>query len=88
MSGALSDHLPRPEVPSGGPVDVVREILATVRERGDDAVREFTERFDGVIVADSRVPVADLTGALDRVPSDVREALKAAAARPGPGHRY
>ena len=87
MSGALSDHLPRPEVPSGGPVDVVREILATVRERGDDAVREFTERFDGVVVADPRVPVADLAAALDRVPSDVREALKAAAASIEEYHR-
>lgn len=25
----------------------VREILAAVKERGDDALREYAERFDG-----------------------------------------
>ena len=33
--------------------DTVREILAAVRARGDDAVREYTERFD------QRAPHAD-----------------------------
>lgn len=87
MSGVLSDHLPRPVVPSDGPVDAVRDILTAVRERGDDAVREFTDRFDGVSVMDPRVPVADLAAALDRVPSDVREALEAAAASIEAYHR-
>ena len=37
FTGDLSDVLPRPETPTGGPVDVVRDILATVAERGDAA---------------------------------------------------
>ncbi|MBT5138427.1 MAG: histidinol dehydrogenase [Acidimicrobiaceae bacterium] len=87
ISGELSDHLPRPVVPSGGPVDAVREILTAVRERGDAAIREFTVRFDGVRIVDPRVPVTDLVAALDRVPPDVREALKAAAASIEAYHR-
>lgn len=87
MTGVLSDHLPRPEVPSDGPVETVRAILAAVKERGDDAVREFTERFDAVVVDDPRVPASEIAAALDRIDPDVREALKAAAASIETYHR-
>ncbi|MFT7305443.1 MAG: histidinol dehydrogenase, partial [Candidatus Azotimanducaceae bacterium] len=32
--------------------DVVQNILADVRERGDEAVVEYTNRFDGQTVSD------------------------------------
>src|SRR3954452_13216276 len=39
--------------PAGAePVAAVAEILTAVRERGDDAVRELTKRFDGVALDD------------------------------------
>ena len=57
----------------------VREILADVRARGDDAVRELTERFDGVRLDDLRVPTADLAAALARIAAPVRDALGVAA---------
>ncbi len=57
----------------------VREILADVRARGDDAVRELTERFDGVTLDDIRVPTADLASALARIAAPVRDALGVAA---------
>ena len=62
------------------PVEAVREILADVRERGDAAVRELTERFDGVRLDDlpSRRGPAD--AALDAVPVELRDALEVAAA--------
>ena len=59
----------------------VREILAAVRDRGDDAVRELTEQFDGCRLADARVPVGDLHAALENTPADLRTALEVAAAR-------
>jgi histidinol dehydrogenase len=59
----------------------VREILAAVRARGDDAVRELTERFDGCRLADARVPAEDLRAALEHTPADLRAALEVAAAR-------
>jgi histidinol dehydrogenase len=80
MTGVLSDHLPRPEVPSGGPVEAVREILSAVRARGDNAIKEFTERFDGVVVDDPHVPAAEIAAAVDRIDHGVRAALEAAAA--------
>ena len=43
-----SDRLPRPAVDGGEPLAAVRAILAEVRARGDDAVRDYTRYFDGV----------------------------------------
>lgn len=43
--------------------DSVRAIVAAVRLRGDDAVREFTERFDGVRIEEFRVDRREFTKA-------------------------
>ena len=66
FEGDLAEVLPRPAPPSGGPVDAVREILAEVEARGDAAVLEFTQRFDGVELASLTVPAAELSAAVDR----------------------
>jgi len=65
---------PPPDDP--GPVRAVREIVAEVRERGDAALRDLTERFDGCRVGDLRVPTTDVAGALDGLASDVLESLE------------
>lgn len=77
--GDVADRLPRPPTPAEGPVDAVREILAAVNERGDDALRELTRRFDGVEPDSIAVPVEEMAAALDAVPPPVRDALEAAA---------
>ena len=79
--GDLADVLPRPAPPSGGPVEVVHEILAAVEARGDAAVREFTERFDGVALDALVVPAEELTSAVERIAPEVRAALQLAADR-------
>ena len=81
FTGDLSDVLPRPETPTGGPVDVVRDILAAVAERGDAAVREYTSRFDGVELDSLVVADAELAAAMERIEPDVRAALELAADR-------
>ena len=81
FDGDVAQWLPRPKAPAAGPVEVVREILQEVQERGDSAVREFTERFDGVRLDSSAVAPAELVGALERIDPLVRTALEAAAAR-------
>ncbi|MGA0237543.1 MAG: histidinol dehydrogenase [Acidimicrobiales bacterium] len=80
-SAALEEVLPRPTTPSGGPVDAVREILATVRAEGDAAVRAYTERFDGVSLDTLVVDGGKIEAAIDRVDPRVREALETAAER-------
>jgi histidinol dehydrogenase len=61
-------------------VDAVRAILADVRARGDDAVRELTKRFDHVEINDLAVPDADCKRALETITPARREALELAAA--------
>ena len=55
-------------------------MLADVRERGDDALRELTARFDGAEIHDLRVPTADVDKAVEEIDVDVRAALEVAHA--------
>jgi histidinol dehydrogenase len=62
----------------------VAAILADVRARGDAAVLEYTQRFDGVVaasVAELEIPRRELLAALDAIPPAQRNALEAAADR-------
>ena len=62
----------------------VAEILAAVKSRGDAAVLEYTERFDGVVagaLAELELPRDSLVRARDRLPAVQREALEQAAMR-------
>ncbi|WP_444907492.1 histidinol dehydrogenase [Microbulbifer sp. SSSA008] len=63
---------------------IVAEILQRVRAHGDKAVIEFTNRFDHrhlESAKDFALPAAELTAALDRISTEEREALEAAANR-------
>ncbi len=62
----------------------VAEILADVKERGDDAVLEYTTRFDRLQAASMKeleLTQAELRKAFDGLPSDQRDALSQAATR-------
>jgi histidinol dehydrogenase len=64
--------------------DVVANILRDVQTRGDAAVLEYTNRFDGLnatSVADLELTQAELKAAFDVIPADQRDALQAAAKR-------
>jgi histidinol dehydrogenase len=79
-SADLRSRLPRPAIQHEPPVAEVRAVLAQVRDGGDDALRSLIERFDGVRVDDLRVPPAEVTAALDRIPPGLRAALEVAHA--------
>jgi histidinol dehydrogenase len=87
VHGDVGVHLPHPEVAGEGPVAAVRQILAQVREGGNQAVLALTERFDGVRIPTLRVPPADLEAALAAIPAGLRDALEAAAASITAYHR-
>ncbi len=62
----------------------VADILADVQQRGDAAVLEYTQRFDGLQAADVKaleITQGELQAALDSLPAAQREALQAAASR-------
>jgi histidinol dehydrogenase len=68
--------VPRAEVDVASTVKVVEPILAAVRDRGADAVREFSARFDGVEQDEIRVPVEACHRALDELDPAVRAGLE------------
>src|SRR5918994_3997079 len=76
----LPSRLPRPAAQTELPIEGGRAVLAEVRDGGDDALRALTERFDGVRIDELRVPLADVTAALDRIPARLLDALGAAHA--------
>jgi len=69
--------------------DVVTEILSAVRTRGDAAVAEYTQRFDGVDLSVSgvRFSADEIAGAAAQCEPATLDALKAAADRIEDYHR-
>ncbi len=76
----LAAALPRPAGAGDEPVAAVRAILDEVRRRGDAAVREFTERFDGVVADQLRVPASEIADSLAQADPALRRALEEASA--------
>jgi histidinol dehydrogenase len=74
-SAGLRRALPRARVDVASAVAAVQPIVEAVAEHGYAAVRDATARFDGVDVADPRVPKAELEDALDTLDPAVRDAL-------------
>jgi histidinol dehydrogenase len=77
----LARELPRAALDVAQAVDQVRPVVEAVRDQGAAAVKEATARFDGVELADLRVPARALTAALQDLDADVRKALEEAIAR-------
>ena len=67
--------------------EVVRLILVRVRDGGDRAVRDLTEKLDGRAPGDLEVSRSTIVGAYGQVPYDVVEALRLAADRAREFHR-
>jgi histidinol dehydrogenase len=78
VTGDLRSVLPRPHAAVEPPIADVQAILADVEARGDDALREYTARFDGVPVEELRVPPEQVKAALDEIPDVLRAALEVA----------
>lgn len=76
FDGDLAAALARPVSDDAGVLDVVRTIIADVRERGDVALRELTERFDGCRIDALRVPAEEIASALASATRDLRAALE------------
>lgn len=72
----LRSALSRSEGDAAAVTEAVRSILDDVRRRGDDAVRGYTERFDGCRLDTLRVAEATAQTALDGLEPDLRAALE------------
>lgn len=63
------------------PTEAVRRILEDVRLRRDAALFEWTERIDGIRLAELTVPPESIGAALERIDPALRTALELAAHR-------
>ncbi|GLY82664.1 histidinol dehydrogenase [Actinoallomurus iriomotensis] len=87
LPGDLRSVLPRAELDVEAALEKVRPICDDVRHRGAAAVREYTERFDGVALESARVPAEAIRRALDELNPGVRDALEECVRRARLVHR-
>lgn len=88
FDAALARLLTWDEARADDVADVVRDIVRQVRDRGDAALLEFTNRLDRRTVTEpAALEVLDFRAALEHVSSAVRDALTAAASRITDYHR-
>ena len=82
----LAAALPRAALDVNAALDAVTPLMKDVRERGAAALRDISERFDGVRPEHLRVPATAIAAALDTLDPQVREALETAIAHNRAGH--
>jgi len=78
LRGSLADPrglLPRAQLDVSAAVEKIRPVVEAVRDHGFTAIREATERFDGVSIERLRVPAAAIAAAVEELDPEVREAL-------------
>ncbi|MFF3287553.1 histidinol dehydrogenase [Streptomyces sp. NPDC003023] len=85
--GALRDLLPRAEFDVEAALEKVRPICEDVHHRGDAALIDFAEKFDGVKLDRVRVPAEALARALEELDPEVRAALEESIRRARIVHR-
>lgn len=55
--------------------ETVVEVFKEVQERGDEALKEFTQRFDNVILDSLSVPKEEFEAAASKLSSELKEAI-------------
>lgn len=74
-----NDILQRPVFDPSSLEPAVQEILDAVKAEGDDALRRYTEKFDGVRLDDLQVSSAEMDAAERQVSKELKEAIRIAA---------
>lgn len=80
---ALQSLLSSTDEPDQSVLETVTSIIADVRKRGDDALLEYTNRFDrrNADINSLEITQQELAAALDRIPDELRKGLEHAASR-------
>ncbi|MBB1512686.1 histidinol dehydrogenase [Tessaracoccus sp. MC1627] len=81
VNDAYRDHLPRGQFDVEAAVSVVAPIVEAVAHRGEDALREFSQRFDGVDPTHLRVPAEALARAAEELDPELAAAFAEAIRR-------
>ena len=75
----LAETIKRSEQDVNNVLDTVSDILNNVKDNGDDAVKSYTEKFDGVLVDELKVSEDEIKEAYDTLDDFLLTALKQAA---------
>ena len=76
-----NEHLKRKSAFNAKALAIATDIVADVRERGDEALREYTEKLDGVSLESFRVPQEAIDAAVAACDPTIAAALEHAAAQ-------
>ena len=76
----IDEALLRPSAGSSGIEFQVREIIQRVRNESDEALRYYSEKLDGSLPASFKVEEAVIKSAADKIPEELKKAVRAAAA--------
>ncbi|MEY8562583.1 histidinol dehydrogenase [Eggerthellaceae bacterium 3-80] len=74
-----NDHLKRTGAFNASALSAATDIIEQVRLYGDQALREYTAKFDGVEIERFRVPYAELADAASKLDEELVRALRQAA---------
>ena len=75
----LSQTIKRSEEDVNNVLDIVSDILKDIKENGDDAVKAYTEKFDGVLIDELKVSDLEIKKAYEKLDDSLLTALKQAA---------
>ena len=75
----LSQTIKRSEKDVNNVLDIVSDILKDIKENGDDAVKAYTEKFDGVLIDELKVSDLEIKKAYETLDDSLLTALKQAA---------
>lgn len=70
--------LQRPYVDNRSVLESVQQILNAVKQHGDEAVRSFTKKFDGIELENFIVSEDEIKEACDTLPSELKSAIQEA----------
>ena len=75
----LAQTIKRSEEDVNNVLDIVSDILDNVKNNQDKAIREYTEKFDGVLIENLKVSKDEIEEAYDTLDDELLGALKNAA---------
>ena len=75
----LTETIKRSEEDVNKVLDIVSDILNNVRVNKDNAIREYTEKFDGVTIENLKVSKDEIEEAYETLDDELLVALKQAA---------
>ncbi|EKF84950.1 histidinol dehydrogenase [Methanobacterium formicicum] len=75
----IGQLLGRSQIDSDSVMNIVNNILSDVKNNGDESLRQYTEKFDGVDLKDFLIKEEELKESLSKIEDDLVGSLKQAA---------